>query len=154
MIAKTLLADNMLGRLAKWLRFMGHDVLYPKSMDDKDLIALSRLESRLLLTRDKELAKVKDLDVVYIRSENLDEQLKQLVSELNLSETKQEFNRCPECNEFLKFIDKGSVINKVPPGVYENQEEFWYCKNCKKYFWKGTHYKKIKDKIDELYNLN
>jgi uncharacterized protein with PIN domain len=143
----------MLGKLAKWLRFMGHDVLYPKTMDDKDLIELSRKDSRLLLTRDKELAKVKDLDVLYIKSENLNDQLEQLVSELHLSETNQEFNRCPECNELLKFIDKGSVKSKVPPGVYENQEEFWYCKTCQQYFWRGTHYYKIKDKIFDLYNI-
>jgi uncharacterized protein with PIN domain len=143
----------MLGKLAKWLRFMGHDVLYPKTMDDKELIELSRWDSRLLLTRDKELAKVKNLDVLYIKSQIIDEQLKQLVSELNLSETKLEFSRCPECNDLVEYIDKKDVRNKVPPGVYENQDDFWNCRNCQQYFWKGTHYNKIRDKINMLYNL-
>lgn len=146
-----LLADNMLGKLAKWLRFMGYDVEYPKSIDDKSLIKLTREEKRILLTRDKELAKVKNLDVIYINSEKIEEQLKQLIKDLNLIPTNQEFTRCPECNNLISEIDKSQVEDKVPEGVFKRQDEFWFCNNCGRYYWQGTHYIKIKDKIEKLY---
>lgn len=48
-------ADHMLGSLARWLRMMGYDTVYNKALDDGQLAALARAESRFVLTRDKEL---------------------------------------------------------------------------------------------------
>ena len=47
--------DGMLGKLARWLRMMGHDVEYSNSMDDSELLTIARKEQRILLTRDFEL---------------------------------------------------------------------------------------------------
>ncbi len=147
-----LIADNMLGKLAKWLRFMGYDVLYPKVADDKELVNISRNEDRILLTRDKELVKIKDLNFIYINSAVLDEQLTQIINELKITTIKDSFTRCPECNMILEHVDKIEVKENVPAGVYQNQSEFWYCKDCNQYFWQGTHYTKIKNKLDKLLN--
>ncbi len=46
------IADCMLGRLAKWLRILGFDVLYFPKAEDRDLLEISRREGRVLLTRD------------------------------------------------------------------------------------------------------
>ena len=35
------LCDHMLGTLAKWLRFLGNDVVYPSPIDDNELIAMA-----------------------------------------------------------------------------------------------------------------
>ena len=144
------IADNMLGKLAKWMRFMGHDVYYEKISDDKELIELSRSENRYLLTRDKELAKTKDLQVLFIKSEKLENQLRQVIKEFNLQLNGQEFTRCPECNHILYVVDKSEVIGKVPNGVQSRQESFWHCELCQRYYWQGTHYEKIKTKLEEL----
>ena len=148
------IADNMLGKLAKWLRFMGYDVLYPKTMADKDLIKLSRTERRCLLTRDKELAKIKDLNVFLVESVNPDDQIKQVINEFDLTLNGKEFTRCPECNHPLEEIDKSQIPNGslVPLGVRERQDMFWICNGCERYYWQGTHYKKIKAKLEGLYN--
>lgn len=144
------IADNMLGKLAKWMRFMGYDVLYPKTSDDKELIELSRGENRYLLTRDKELAKTKDLQVLLIQSEKIEEQLKQVITEFHLNLNGNEFTRCPECNYILKVVDKSGLNGKVPDGVLTRQDNFWYCESCQRYYWQGTHYEKIKTKLEEL----
>jgi uncharacterized protein with PIN domain len=149
-----LLADNMLGRLAKWLRFMGYDTLYPKDMDDKELVELSRSEQRLLLTRDKELAKMKNVEVLLLTSENLEDQMKQVIQRLNLTQSKDQFTRCPECNEILDRIDKSLVTDKVPPGVLKCQQEFWVCEKCNQHYWQGSHYEKIRNKLDELFDVD
>jgi uncharacterized protein with PIN domain len=145
------IADNMLGKLAKWLRLMGHDTLYPKDMDDKELIELSKRENRILLTRDKELARSKGIDVLYIEDPYLETQLKQIISKFNLTSTGLEFTRCPECNEIVHSIEKSKVVDKVPKGVFENQDEFWLCNSCNQYYWQGTHYTKILATMTKLY---
>jgi hypothetical protein len=50
------MADSMLGRLARWLRILGYDVVYETSISDDDLIAKALRENRIILTMDRELA--------------------------------------------------------------------------------------------------
>src|SRR5512144_2561752 len=47
--------DVMLGRLAKWLRIAGFDVLYSNRYSDDELVTLSCGEGRILLSRDTRL---------------------------------------------------------------------------------------------------
>jgi uncharacterized protein with PIN domain len=46
------IADAMLGRLAKWLRLLGFDVLYYPYIEDREVIRISREHDRTILTRD------------------------------------------------------------------------------------------------------
>src|SRR2546426_12094853 len=71
-----LLCDQMLGSLARWLRFIGYDTAYPKPGPDRALIERVRLEDRILLTRDKELAG-RVSGAVQIRSDDLEEQIRE-----------------------------------------------------------------------------
>ncbi|MBA3043717.1 hypothetical protein FP804_01105, partial [archaeon] len=64
-------ADTMLGRLARWLRLLGFDVLYPETADDKELLKIAG--ERIIFTRDKELGKKEN--VFLIKSVRIDEQL-------------------------------------------------------------------------------
>ena len=143
------IADHMLGSLARWMRFFGFDTLYPKVLPDKELIALAKKESRALLTRDKDLANVKDIDALYIQSTDLEEQLIQVMTSFNLKIT-EAFSRCALCNSTLIKVDKSLVLGKVPEKVYNWQKEFWMCEKCSKYYWQGTHFKGIKEKIQML----
>lgn len=146
------IADNMVGKLVKWLRFMGYDVLYPKTMNDSELLKLANSDGRLLLTRDKELTKFKDFNGLYIKSEKLDDQLSQVIAEFDLMANRLnlEFTRCPECNNLLETIDRSELEDKVPKGVQERQDRFWFCSGCDRYYWRGTHYDKIKKKLEDL----
>jgi hypothetical protein len=51
-------ADKTLGRLARWLRILGCDVLYGSNFSGNGLLAAARQESRVVLTRDRRLASV------------------------------------------------------------------------------------------------
>jgi len=57
------LADRMLGTLCRYLRFMGYDTVSATEMaegntrEDTILLARARAEGRILLTRDRELAR-------------------------------------------------------------------------------------------------
>ncbi len=143
----------MLGTLAKWLRICGFDTYYANNfLDDNDLLKIAEKENRLLITRDKELvynAKRRNLKVIQIKTTNIDEQLKTLFQNFNLDESLF-LSRCLLCNTLVKPIDKKEIKDKVPKHVFENNENFWYCKNCNKYYWKGTHFENMKNRLSLL----
>lgn len=146
-------ADQMLGRLSKWLRLMGYDTSYFRSIDDSRLIRLAREEKRTLLTRDLGLMKRRELKrglvkAIFIESDLVNLQLSQLQKSLKLKFSSSRF--CPECNVPLQAIPKSSIQGRVPSYVYQTQKKFSYCPECKRYFWAGTHWQHIKERIGEL----
>ena len=147
------LCDQMLGTLAKWLRIYGFDTFYANSeIDDNELLKIAKTENRTLITRDKELVftgKRENLDIIELKTTDLDEQLKQVLKHVKIDETKI-LSRCILCNSILDEIKKDKVIDKVPKKVFENNNDFWFCKNCNKIYWKGTHYDKMIKKTTEL----
>jgi uncharacterized protein with PIN domain len=143
------IADHMLGSLARWMRFFGFDTLYPDVLDDKELRALAERKNRILLTRDKDLANARGVETLYIGSTDLDEQLIFVITTFDLKVEKA-FSRCGLCNSILVSVDKESVEGKVPEKVFEWKDEYWFCEKCNKYYWQGTHYKGIEEKIKAL----
>jgi len=138
-------ADIMLGRLARWMRLLGFDVLYPDTSDDKELLKFAG--ERIILTRDKDLGKKKN--VLLIKSVNVNEQLKQVVNELNLKISRP-LSRCSVCNQILAEVKKSSVKALVPERIYNNHDTFWRCPDCNRIYWKGSHYDKIMDTVSRL----
>ena len=136
-------ADTMLGRLARWMRLLGFDVLYPETADDKELLKFAG--ERIILTRDKDLGKKKN--VLLIKSVSVDEQLKQVMNELNLK-ISNPLSRCSVCNQTLVEANKKSVENLVPERIYTNHNTFWRCPDCNRIYWKGSHYDKIIRKVE------
>jgi hypothetical protein len=46
------IVDAMLGKLARWLRIIGHDTLYDPSLEDETLISIAKHDGRTVVTRD------------------------------------------------------------------------------------------------------
>jgi uncharacterized protein with PIN domain len=155
------IADGMLGKLARWLRLAGHDVIYigdlkvPAGEQDDALLSLSRGEDRVLLTSDIELhrrARRAGVKSAFVQGNDLVDQLVQ-VSRRSGSKIhiRPENSRCPMCNGMLEEVDKDEVEGKVPGNVLESQSEFWRCSSCGKIYWQGTHWKTIVE-MAERYN--
>jgi len=49
-------ADDMAGKLARWLRLAGWDCAYERSIPDSELVRRSEEEARMILTRATHLA--------------------------------------------------------------------------------------------------
>jgi uncharacterized protein with PIN domain len=142
------LCDEMLGKLAKWLRLLGYDTSYLKSQDDGMLALVAEQENRILLTRDKQLStRVKR--GLYLESEDPDEQLMMVFTTYGLTKDKA-LTLCSVCGYSLITVPKERAFGKVPSKIYAVQSEFWYCSRCQKFYWKGSHYDKITDRIDKL----
>jgi uncharacterized protein len=139
----TFIADAMVGKLARWLRVLGFDVLYSSVRDDDEIIRIAESENRLILTRDTGLvARRMRARFVFIESDHYKEQLRQVLHTLDLKDFKI-FSRCVECNTPLQSVDKEAVFEKVPPFVYLTQERFAVCPTCNRVFWHGTHAEKM-----------
>jgi len=143
------IADIMVGRLAKYLRMAGYDVLYTNTASDNQIISKARETDRIVLTRDSLMLARREfkkgtVKYLFIKDDKLKNQLNQIKSDLKVS-LKPNLVRCIECNRKLIKVKKEDVKNKVPPYVYKTQQNFLYCKKCDKYYWRGTHYDNIRN---------
>jgi uncharacterized protein with PIN domain len=143
-------ADRMLGRLVKWLRVIGQDVIYGRHLSGYGLIRAARAENRLILTRDRGLARKQPPEFLLIESDHYREQLEQVVKACDLRPLPNAFTRCLECNALLQPRPKESVKDSVPPYVYETQEKFSWCSECRRIYWPATHQRRM---IDALMNM-
>ncbi|MDI6791709.1 MAG: Mut7-C RNAse domain-containing protein [bacterium] len=144
------LADSMLGKLARWLRILGYDTLYFRQGDDRDLLELASEEDRIILTRDTRLSRKWLVPTLLIKSEQVEEQLSQVVRRFSLEMEERLFSRCPECNLLLKEIPEKDVVERVPSLVYETYHEFMTCPECDRIYWRGTHWENIRLRIAGL----
>jgi uncharacterized protein with PIN domain len=144
-----LLADAMLGRLAKWLRVAGYDTAYLADTDDFAVMRLARAEDRLVLTRDTELAQRQGVRALFINSEVLEEQVRQVYSDLG-PPPEGAAARCPVCNRVLIQADRDTVASRVPPYVLRTQEQFTLCTECDRVYWQGTHWEKMEPLIQDV----
>ncbi len=135
------LVDFMLGRLARRLRAIGYDAKYVGFSDDRELSLVSLRENRVILTRHSKISPRKSWKLIFIKSNNPDEQLKQVVETLKLELKKDElFSVCSICNAAVLPVGKESVKSKVPGYVYKTLDEFSACPSCGRIYWRGTHY--------------
>ena len=114
-----LAADRMLGKLAKWLRVLGHDVIYLRQAGDPEVVAVLE-EGRILLTRNRRAAVWhKHGKVLAVEANNPKEQLLEVARKLPLLQRDAvPFSRCLECNRILrsatrKEVRYGSLKNAV-----------------------------------------
>lgn len=146
------IADEMLGKLARWLRMLGYDTVYNTPTTDSSLVNQAFREQRIIITRDTRLVERKLIPrYILIKSDKYIEQLRQVIKELNLVPDKNLFfSRCLLCNTEIEPIPKGVIKTKVPPYVYETQDNFLHCPRCDRIYWAGTHVEKAKGKLQEV----
>src|SRR5215813_9221277 len=81
-----LLADRMLGKLARMLRMVGQDVEYMREGEPLEIARRAEREGRVLLTRDKRLATRKDIgSIVYVENNYPFHQARQVIRDLRLA---------------------------------------------------------------------
>jgi uncharacterized protein len=152
MVAKEIsfAADRMLGRLAKWLRILGYDVIYGEHLSGRGLIRAARANGRLILTRDRSLQHKQPPPFLFIESNDYFEQLRQVLRVYDLSPGDRLFTRCLVCNSQLQLRSKQAVEKLVPPYVFASQERFSWCGCCQKIYWPATHHQRMLDALAKV----
>jgi len=143
-------ADRMLGRLAKWLRVLGYDVIYGRHLSGHGLIRAARADGRLILTRDRSLTRKQPPPFVIVESDNYAEQLRQVMRDCDLHPGGSIFTRCLVCNSPLEPRSKGSVEALVPTYVFATQERFSWCGHCRKLYWPATHQQRMLETLAKI----
>lgn len=149
----------MLGRLARWLRALGRDVVYDESLDDDDLARATRDEGRLLLTRDRRLWEecggsdwCRLLDAERPRA-----QLLELSPSLQLFThdwRSRLFTRCMVCNTPLDDVEPRAVEGSLPPEVRGDPRVrsagFQRCGTCGRVYWDGSHTRRMRRWLEHV----
>ena len=143
--------DVNVGRLAKWLRIMGYDTLFPYENSDNELVRIALREDRVLVTRDagiaqRRAARLGQMRVVHILDDDLRSQLQQLVRDLDLT-LNNGFSRCVRCNHLLNPVDKEDIADRLPPYVFQTQSQFMECPQCHRLYWRGTHWSNMMSEL-------
>ena len=148
----TFIADAMLGRLARWLRFLGFDTVYFPGIIDARLIRIALEQNRTILTRDTRLIRVKGLrSYLLIASDDPFQQLLETISTFKLRQFRL-LSRCVKCNgNLLKIKDKSEVKDSVPEYVFLHYNLFRKCADCGKIYWEGTHPRKFREEIQGIF---
>jgi hypothetical protein len=136
-----LIADAMLGKLARWLRLLGFDVLYDPSWDDAAIARRAAREGRVVLTRDHGLLERRLVRRgLLVESEQVGPQLRQVLDALGLGvEPGRMFSRCAACNTPVIAAGREDVRGEVPPFVLRRHETFARCPGCGRVYWGGSH---------------
>lgn len=142
------IADEMVGKLARWLRAAGYDTLYLNPVSDEDLIDVAQRENRIVLTRDHKLgAGTGPQEVLVVGSENPFEQFVTVAKHFQLDVESNAFRRCLECNCVLVAVRKEDHEERIPPHVYRTQTTFSQCTGCGRLYWPGTHYQAMRRRL-------
>jgi len=143
--------DVHLGMLARNLRKFGMDVLYNNSYSDETIAQISIQEKRIILTKDVGLLKRKDVRYGYfVRNKNPDKQTIEILKIFPVLKYMNPFSRCLECGSKIRRISRAKAILKLPDHFFEQGMSFYFCSNCDKIYWQGSHLIKMAKELKNL----
>jgi uncharacterized protein with PIN domain len=139
------LADAHLGGLARFLRMLGFDTLHHNAFDDDEIRQLAREEHRLVLTRDRELLKCRDIARgCFVHSIKPEVQLREVAGRYGLAQHARPFTLCLHCNLPLEEVERSTVLARLPERVAERHERYTHCRGCDRVYWPGSHYERMR----------
>ena len=142
-------ADAHLGGLAHLLRLLGFNTLYDNGFHDREIEDIADAQHRTVLTRDRELLKRRRITHgCYVHALHPEQQLREVCDRLDLARSARPFTLCLACNAPLRVVDKASVLDQLPPSVRERYERFSTCDVCRRVFWEGSHWKRMRALVD------
>jgi len=121
------------------------------------MIATALAEGRVILTRDTQIMKrgvVTSgwLKAVLIKSNEPEQQIRQVVETMNLDCQFRLFTICMECNQPLEERIKQQVRDRVPRYVFQTQSHYVECPAYHRIYWRGTHWQAMTKKLGKFMN--
>ena len=140
------LADEMLGRLARYLRFLGHDTEYAVGVEDDAVLARAVAEHRRLLTRDRALAR-RLPESVLLTTTDLPRQLRAVRAAAPDAGYSVAFRRCTLCKgrrDGWSPRDGGERPRGVPQDLVDAGAAIYACAACGHVYWEGSHTARVR----------
>ncbi|MBI2509221.1 MAG: Mut7-C ubiquitin/RNAse domain-containing protein [Betaproteobacteria bacterium] len=143
--APSFIADAHLGGLARLLRMLGFDTLFENAYTDRQILEIAGRERRVLLTRDRELLKCRDvLRGCYVHARKPGAQFEEVVVRYALARHAKPFTLCLHCNFRLEAAARSAVAERVPAPIVERYAEFVCCAGCRRIYWQGSHWERMR----------
>jgi len=163
------LLDAMCGTLATYLRMCVYDAAYALDRGveaDDRVLALAAAEDRTLITCDRELA-ARVEDAVLLTERDVLDQLREVAAAGYRVALADEPTRCGACNgrvERVSVSDSADPDDRpeyvpddvgIPPAAESETDTndprpAWRCRDCGRWFWKGSHWESVAARIDEI----
>jgi uncharacterized protein with PIN domain len=146
-------ADAHMGGLARLLRRAGFDTLYSNTFQDSEIARISESEQRIVLTRDRDLLKQKNITYgCYLHARLPEQQWQELLQRWGLAQSLKPFSLCVECNTPLHAVEPAAIAHRVPPRVLQRYQEFTMCDCCRRVYWPGSHWERMQQVLRDQEN--
>ena len=134
--AMKFIVDRTVGKLGKYLRMLGFDVIYDPGGSREEMAARASNEERVILTRSrKNLGKGDPRGIRWVGSDNPRDQLAEVLGHFRLKPgANRFFSRCLFCNEELLPLAKERAEGKVPDFIYQAYDSFHLCPRCQRIY--------------------
>jgi uncharacterized protein len=140
------IADAHLGGLARMLRMLGFDTIYDNGLQDPEIVSRAAAERRVVLTRDRELLKCRDvLRGAFVHALKPEAQLREISVRYALARHMRPFSLCLHCNLPLTPADPARVLESVPERIREHYSVFTQCAGCGRLYWEGSHWERMRN---------
>jgi uncharacterized protein with PIN domain len=141
------IVDVNLGGLSRLMRLMGLDTLFRWDADDVELADTAAAEHRILLTRDRDLLKRRNVTHgMFVRSDRPFEQIVEVIRGLDLAQQLVPFSRCLRCGGLITAVAKQDIVERLEPLTLRYYDDFRRCGDCGRIYWNGSH----QPRLDEL----
>ncbi|CAK4851803.1 unnamed protein product [Aphanomyces euteiches] len=134
------LSDSNLGKVSRWLRMRGVDIVQFDDLDRSKFLDQAITEKRIILTSDRKLAQRRSAAAYFlVSSDDPRKQFPEIIKHFGLSTTGEVSEpRCSRCNcDGFRMVDRETARNaqRIPEETLETISEYWQCQACKKIFW-------------------
>lgn len=144
--------DSTVGRLARLLRMAGFDTAFVKEDNPARVLALSKEEDRVIVTRNSKYSEMRMASELYLLE--IDDpfaQFRKLVVDLHPGLDERLFlTRCLQCNEPLERIDKKTIRTRLYEFVARTQDQILICRHCDKLYWHATHAQAMINRLRDI----
>lgn len=145
------MADEMVGRLARYLRILGCDTTYVRGWSDDDIVARAKQEDRIVVTRDRDLAR-RATGSILLTSSRLEDQVRTMRAAFPDLTPEVRFERCTLCNGGLARwenpppapAEAGVPWERVARGL-----PLYRCEECGHLYWEGSHTAEVRRRLRE-----
>lgn len=146
------LVDGMLGDLARWMRLLGLDTAFTNRIRDEHLVELAKAEGRIIVTRDRRLARQKRASAgcLLITASRLPETLFEFLELSGNRPPYRLFTRCLACNGTLVPESNPPVGPRLPAFIVKNRLPVSRCTGCQRFYWPGTHRERMLTRLNSL----
>jgi uncharacterized protein with PIN domain len=77
-------------------------------------------------------------------------QVAEILDRFDLAGGLRPFTRCMACNTLLRPADPNQARRRLPARTAERYDEFLECPGCRRVYWQGSHWRRMRRWIEEL----